>query len=164
MGSEAARPGEIRVGDLRAVYGPSLRAMDHVDVLVAGRGGSPPAAGRIELVLGPAGRGQHVRLVCPSCGGAKLLLLARGGVIGCRVCLRHRTRRQLEKNLADWNRRGGHDEDQLFRYFQPARRLTAARLAEAARLARALVDADCARLHALQLRLSELSARVEHGG
>lgn len=161
MGSEAMIPpraGELRLADLRVVYGTALRSMSHVDVVVLDVDGGGPIAAHVELGDVRAGRGNHCAILCPACGAPKSLLLARRGALKCRACHGQRTRRALERHRADWMRRGGREEDQLLRAFQPARHLTPRRLEQARELAAALVAADEARVSDLQDRLFELCA------
>jgi len=162
MESEVALPrvGELRLADLKAVYGASLRSMCHIDVLVLDAGGGVPVTARVELGELRAGRGNHCALVCPSCGAGKSLLLARHGALKCRGCHGHLTRRALEHRSHDWTRLGGGEEDAILRVFQPARHLTPGRLDQARDLAAALVAADQLRVTELQERLATLSANV----
>jgi hypothetical protein len=135
--------------------------MDKVDVMVIDPGGGMPVTGRLELCTMPAGRGQRLAFVCPKCRGGKYMLLARNGELRCRACLRHRTRRQTERTMADYVRRGGKEEDALLRLFQSARRITSRKLAQARELAMALVAADRARVEDLRGRLDDLRTYVE---
>ncbi len=163
MASEAtllARVGELRFRDLRAVYGASLKVMAGVGALVLDADGGLPVAAYVEFIDVRAGRGNHRAMRCPGCGGARSVLLARSATLACRACRGHRTRRQLEHRRADWTRRGGREEDELLRMFQPARRLTAARLDRARQLAAALVAEDEVRVSALQRRLDSFAAHL----
>jgi hypothetical protein len=148
------RKGEVRTRDLRAVYGDRLNELGHVDVLVVADAGTPLAA-RIYLMDRPAGRGVQRALVCPACEQPRYVLLAKDGCLKCSQCHRHRTRRQLERNLASWNRLGGRQGDQVLRLLLRPTRPTPARMEQAIRLARQLVSTD--RVRAAQLR-EELSA------
>ena len=163
MGSEAPllRVGEVRLGDLRAIFGASLASMGTVDVLTLDMEDATPVASRIELIDIRAGRGNHRALRCPSCGAARSVLLARRGSLACRSCRRHRTRQQLEHRRADWSRGGGREEDELFRVFRPARRLTPARVERARELALALLAADEVRVRDLRTRLDSFTASLE---
>jgi hypothetical protein len=158
--AKALRMGELRIADVKAAYGPSLATMDAFNALVLDADGGAPVATHVELGELRAGRGNHLALVCPACGAGKLLLLAKRGVLKCRTCHGHRTRRQLECHKADWNRRGAREEDALLRLLQRGRTLTSARLDQAHEVARYLISADRARVDALRRGLSILAAEV----
>ncbi len=163
MASEAMglRIGELRMADVKAVYGTALRSMAGFNTLVLDADGGMPVTAYIELGDLHAGRGRHRALVCPSCKAPKLRLLARRGSLKCLSCHRYRTRRQLEHHRADWNRRGAREEDELFRIFGPGRHLTPAKLEHARELARQLIAADHARVADLQQRLFDLRIAAE---
>lgn len=163
MESEATtlpRVGELRMMDLRAVYGASLGSMAGLDVVVLDADGGMPVAAHVQFGELRAGRGYHCAILCPACGAGRSLLLALRGVLKCRACHGHQTRRALERHRADWTRRGGREEDAILRAFQPARHLTAVRLEQARDLAAALAAADQLRVSELQDRLSALSAAM----
>jgi hypothetical protein len=91
MGSEATIPriGELRMADVRAVFGESLAHMTTIDVLVIDADATTALTARVELGELPAGPGRHLALRCPSCGDLKHSLFARRGSLGCRSCHRH---------------------------------------------------------------------------
>ncbi len=152
----APRKGELRSQDLRAAYGQQLAEVAHVDVVVVADAGVPVAA---SLELGDVACGSRTRraMLCPACGQARHLLLAREGALKCSQCHRRRTRRQLENHRADFQRRGGLQEDRLLRLMlTPSRRGTSMRLQQARRLVRLLLRADRARVAALRARLEDL--------
>ena len=156
------RKGEVRTRDLRAVYGDRLNELGHVDVVVVADAGAPVAA-RIYLMDRTAGRGVQRALVCPACEQPRYVLLAKEGCLKCSRCHRHRTRRQLERHLASWNRLGGQQGDQLLRLLQrPTARPTPASMQQATQLVRHLLAADQVRTNRLREELASLSAYVQN--
>jgi recombinational DNA repair protein RecR len=67
----------------------------------------------------------------------------------------------MEKHRADWNRRGGKEEDKILRLLLRTPSATALGLKEARRLVRTLLDADRARLDRLQQDLRALTQALE---
>jgi hypothetical protein len=154
------RLGEVRTRDLRAVYGSALRRMAAVDLIVVAERGAPVTA-RVELAPVASGWSWRPALVCPACLDTTHLLLAREGKLQCRRCCRHKTRRQAERSLADFRRRGGQEEDRLLRMLTHPTARRALCLTEARRLVKALLVGDRVRIALLREKLQALTALVE---
>lgn len=157
------RKGEVRMRDVLAVYGDSVRDVGYVDVLVVGEGGAPLSA-RIELTELQAGRRKAMAFVCKTCRLPRHLLILRRGALQCSRCHRYKTRRQMEQGLADWSRRGGREEDELLRLLVPTGKRPPTRVVEPSLLVKALLDGDRARLEQLRERLQLLTACLETRG
>jgi hypothetical protein len=155
------RRGEVRVRDVRETYGPAFTALELVDVLVLDANGGVPVAATVAMTDLPGGRRIARAFSCPGCSRAVLLLLARGGLLRCGKCHRFLTRRQRERTLADFVRRGGQLEDELLRMLPPSRSISSTRIEEARRLAMALLAADRVRLAELRRQLRELTELAE---
>lgn len=156
----APRRGEIRTRDLRVALGTYPNVPDVIDVVVISEEGTPITA-RIALTTVPFGWTRRQAFVCPGCQDARHLLLARRGRVQCSRCHRRRSRSQMEKHRADWNRRGGKEEDKILRLLLRTPSATALGLKEARRLVRTLLDADRARLDRLQQDLRALTQELE---
>ncbi len=152
----ALRRGELRTSDARATYGVAFRSLQFVDVMVLDASSGPPATARVLLVDVRAGHRLHRVFACPGCHGPRHVLLAKEGTLRCGRCVGARTRRQLERTRADWNRRGGQAEDELMRLLDSKRRMTLGRLARAIELERALVAADIGRYAEIACRVAKL--------
>lgn len=145
------RAGQVRTRDVRVVLGLRFTNAEHVDILVLGRPGEQPSAGRVLLAdLPGGGRGVHRGLVCPQCRAPKQLLLTDGeGGLGCTPCLRRRTRRQAERSLVDWNKYDGKREDELLRCLSGPRSTSPGTLVRAQQIADEIVEGDRDRIAAL---------------
>jgi hypothetical protein len=154
------RRGELRTRDVRAVFGPAFLELDSVSVLVLDQYGSTPIATTVELIDMPGGRGAHRAFVCQGCREPRRLLLARQGKLQCRTCHRFRSRHQAERTLADWRRRGGREEDALFRLLRPGPALTITKVTQAIVLAKEIVAADRMRLTDLQENVAAVRVAV----
>lgn len=154
----APRRGEVHVRDLRAVLGDDLRELDFVDVLVVAENSAVVTA-RVELTDVRSGPSTRRAFVCPACREPRHLLLAREGTLRCSS--HYRTRRQTERHRADFRRRGGLEEDRLLRLLlSPWRRRTEARLIEARRLAKMVLENDRARVDHLHEQLEALKTII----
>jgi len=156
----APRRGEVRTRDLRAVYGRQLAELRHVDVVVVAEAGVPVTA-RLEIVDVACGHGTRRAIRCPACGQPRHVLVALEGALRCTRCHRHRTRHQLERHLANWNRRGGKEEDKVLRLLLRTPSATPEGMQEARRLVHLLLDADRARLDRLQQDLRAMTLMLE---
>lgn len=160
------RAGQLCTRDVRVVLGPDFSMAESIDVLVLGRAGESPSAARVVLAdLPGGGRGVHRGLVCPRCLTPKLMLLTDGsGGLGCSSCLRRRTRRQMERTLATWEKYDAKLEDELFRRLSGPRSTSPAMVARVAALIEDIVEGDLDRVAALvpvvQAALA-LTVRVE---
>jgi hypothetical protein len=164
MGSEVVPPrvGQLRTGDLVAVYGDALRTLTYVDVMVLPGDLGAPVVARVELGDLPSGRSVHRALVCPGCLRCCRLLLARAGILRCKGCLRDRTPHQRGRTLAGWRRRGGRDGDLLLRLLaHPHRRITAAKVDQARALVASVVAADWARLGRIREDLAAIEVCMD---
>jgi hypothetical protein len=163
LGFEATAPrlGEVHVRDLRAALGHALDELDDVDVVVLAEEGGAIAA-RVELTSVRSGPSTRRAFVCPTCREPRFLLLARKGALQCN---RHqRTRRQTELHRADFQRRGGLEEDKLLRLLLTVwRRRTPSRMKEAQRLADLLLRADQGRVAVLRQQLQTLTSVAPTG-
>jgi hypothetical protein len=145
----------VHLRDLRGSLGDRLNELEAVDVLVVTDEGGAIAA-RLELTTVRSGPSTRRVLVCPLCQEPRYVLFARKGRLEC--SRHHRTRRQAELHRADFQRRGGLEEDKLLRLLTTAsRRTTPGRLQEAARLVSLLLRADRARLAVLQEQVATLT-------
>ena len=165
MGVEVvpSRTGEVRTRDVLAVYGHAIHTLTYVDVVVIADGGAPIAA-RVDLMQIQSGRRTLTVFVCPSCRLPRHLLRARRGFLSCSRCHRHRTRRQLERSRADWNRWGGRQEDEILRLLVPTGERPPKTLVDPSLLVTQLLQADRARVDLLRERLEGLKAVVEARG
>ena len=162
------RVSQLHARDVRVILGLRFSKTDHVDVLVLGRPGEQPSAARVLLAdLPGGGRGVHRGLVCSRCLSPKLMLLTDGsGGLGCSSCLRRRTRRQMERTLATWEKYDGKLEDELFRKLSGSRLSSPATTARAAELIEEIVMGDLDRIAALSPAVQSalaLAAIVEAG-
>lgn len=149
------RRGEIRTYDLRIVFGQELSELKYVDIVVIAEEGTALTA-RIALTTECFGRALRQAFVCPRCAKPRQLLLARQGKIQCSTCNRRRTRRQMERHLASWNRMGGRDEDAILRMVVPPLKPTPMRLHLASQMVRHLLEADYTRVARLREELGAL--------
>lgn len=125
------RLGRVRSADLRAAVGDDVFTLKSVVVTVIHDGVGMPTVARVRITTARAGRGEHVRLVCPSCDGAKMALFTDGrGALRCAPCSRRRTRQQREGRMSAWTRLGAREEDRLLRLLL-RRRLSASDFARA---------------------------------
>ena len=164
MAFEAMSPrrGEVRVRDLRASLGDHLAELEYVDILVVAEDGMVVTA-RVELTTVRSGPSTRRTFICPACAEPRHLLLAREGTL--RWSRHHRTRRQTERNRADFRRMGGREEDRLLRLLlSPWRRRTSTRLTEARRLLNVLIQADRERVALLREKLDVLKKAVAIAG
>jgi len=151
------RLGEVRISDLRAALGGDLLKLNAVDVLVIGMPGCMASTARVRLGWKRAGRGAHRALICPRCLEPKLRLYADGaGGLGCRLCLKRRSRQQREKNRLSFQHLGGREDDILLRLLRRPGQSTPGALAKGALLVQQLVGADRDRLAALKMKLASL--------
>ncbi|WP_437763434.1 hypothetical protein WMF27_41005 [Sorangium sp. So ce281] len=147
-----ARLGELRIEDVRRVLGDQIWKVNHVDVCVLAPPGGVPAAQRVSLGRKRSGRGDHLAVLCPSCGRPKEILYADGhGGLSCSICSRRRTREQREVRTTAW-KHGGREEDRLLRLLQRDG-LPSAGLDRARVLAEEIVRGDRDRFDALRPRI-----------
>lgn len=150
------RIGELHVQDVRdAISSGSL----HVTVMVLAADGGLPFVGRVDLGEKRSGRSSHRVFLCPECRRPRRVLYIAGpSRLLCADCSDHRTRRQRERTFASW-RRGGREEDELFRLLLRPGRCEAA-LRRAHRLVDELLAGDHDRLMALR-RVSDAITEVD---
>jgi len=110
------RPGEVRIGDVRAALGADWGSADHLVVEILPPRGGIPSVSTLRFMSKPSGRGLHVLLACPACSEPRSVLYADGrGGLGCRLCVRHRTRHQRDARTTRYRSHGGRELDRLLR-------------------------------------------------
>ena len=153
---------QLQASAVRAALGPRWRDVKFIDVAVLAEDGGMPFAGRVQLGLVRRGRGVHLGVVCPSCHEPRGVLRLDGqGRLLCQFrCYAGLSRQQRRKNTSEWDR-GDRQLDALVRLLQKPN-LTSGALRRAAAMAEELIDADLARLVALEPELRAITASREH--
>lgn len=145
------RLGELHVSDVRAVMpNPAPKT---IEVCVLGGNSTPSYVGYVELRQIPAGRGEHLALVCPRCRQAKSILRTDQLGLSCSSCSHHRSRRQREHTCKSWKRFDGVSEEHLLKLCGRGQ-LSGRQIAEANNLISILINAD-------EDRLSELAPDIK---